>query len=103
MTPDPERVAEVLALLQSADKRWLRSGGLRSAATTGYCLPAFQAEEDALLREVVPPSLPARVPGGQRPTRYREVVLTSLERCRRARRVEWVVAARVHGELRSPP
>ena len=44
MIPDPERVSEVLAPLRGAGKLCLLSGGLRCAATTGYYLPALQAE-----------------------------------------------------------
>src|SRR5688572_3327269 len=77
MTPDPEGVSEILALLRSADKRWLRSGGLRCAATTGYYLAALRAENHVLPREGVPSSR-ARVLGARAPTRYRVVVLTSL-------------------------
>ncbi|MEK6282502.1 MAG: hypothetical protein AABN95_19245 [Acidobacteriota bacterium] len=34
-----------MAPFQGAGNRSLRSGGLRQASTTGYYLPAFQAED----------------------------------------------------------
>lgn len=71
LTSDPEGVSEILALLQSADKRSPLSGGLRCAATTGYYLRAFQAQEDALLHEM---NLTARLQGAEKPTRMKAAV-----------------------------
>jgi hypothetical protein len=44
-------MAETVAPLRGVNARSFRSGGLRYAPTTGYYLPAFQAEDTVLNSE----------------------------------------------------